>query len=39
MELGDLVTRMDKALALKIYQESQAHAKVVQILNEQGRLQ
>lgn len=39
VELGDLVARIDKILALKIYQDSAAHAKVVQILNEQGRLQ
>lgn len=39
VELGDLVARIDKTLALKIYQDSAAHAKVVQIFNEQGRLQ
>lgn len=39
VELGDLVARFDKVLALKIYQESKSHQKVIQILNEQGRLQ
>jgi hypothetical protein len=34
-----MVARFDKVLALKIYQEAKAHQKVIQILNEQGRLQ
>ncbi len=39
VELGDLVARFDKVLALRIYQEAKAHQKVIQIFNEQGRLQ
>jgi len=39
VELGDMVARFDKTLALKIYSESEAHAKVIAIFNEQGRLQ
>ena len=38
-ELGDMVGKFDKALALKIYQDAKEHGKVIQILNEQGRLQ
>ena len=37
-ELGDMVGKYDKGLALKIYQDGQIHRKVVQILNEQGRM-
>jgi clathrin heavy chain len=37
-ELGDLVAKQDKALALKIYQDGEVHNKVVQLLNEQGRV-
>lgn len=32
-ELGDMVGKYDKGLALKIYQDGQIHRKVVQILN------
>lgn len=39
VELGDMISRFDKVLALKIYSESEAHGKVIAILNEQGRLQ
>lgn len=34
-----MVARFDKVLALKVYQQAKAHQKVIQILNEQGRLQ
>lgn len=34
-----MISRFDKVLALKIYSESEAHGKVIAILNEQGRLQ
>lgn len=37
-ELGDMVARYDKGLALKIYQDGDVHKKVVQLLNEQGRM-
>ena len=37
-ELGDLVAKHDKALAMKIYKDGEVHQKVVQILNEQGRV-
>ena len=33
-----MVGKYDKGLALKIYQDGQIHRKVVQILNEQGRM-
>jgi hypothetical protein len=39
VDLGDMVARFDKVLALKIYTEAEAHNKVIAILNEQGRLQ
>lgn len=39
VELGDMISRFDKVLALKIYSESEAHGEVIAILNEQGRLQ
>lgn len=37
-EFGDTVAKYDKDLALKIYQGGQIHKKVVQILNEQGKM-
>lgn len=37
-EFGDLISKFDKTLALKIYQDGQIHKKVIQILNEQGRM-
>lgn len=37
-ELGDLISKYDKALALKVYQDGQIHKKVIQSLNEQGRM-
>ena len=39
VELGDMVGKFDKSLALKVYQDAKEHGKVIQILNEQGRLQ
>lgn len=39
MELGDMIAKQDKSLALKIYTDVGAHAKVISIFNEQGRLQ
>ena len=36
-EFGDLVSKHDKATALKIYQDGKIHKKVVQCFNEQGR--
>lgn len=37
-ELGDMVGKYDKGVALKIYQDGQIHKKVIQILNEQGKM-
>lgn len=37
-ELGDMIAKHDKALALKIYTEGKVHNKVVQLLNESGRI-
>jgi hypothetical protein len=33
-----MVSKFDKQLALKIYQDGESHNKVIQILNEQGRV-
>ena len=37
-ELGDMVNKFDKRLALKIYQDGKLHDKVVAIFNEMGRV-
>lgn len=37
-ELGDMVNKLDKTLALKIYQDGKLHDKVVAIYNEMGRV-
>jgi glutamate formiminotransferase len=37
-EFGDLVAKYDKTFALKIYQDGQVYRKVIQIMNEQGRI-
>lgn len=37
-EFGDIVGKYDKDLALKIYQGGQIHKKVIQTLNEQGKM-
>lgn len=34
-----MVSKFDKSLAMKIYSEAKEHGKVIQIFNEQGRLQ
>lgn len=38
VELGDMVNKQDKNLALKIYQDGKFHDKVVAIYNELGRI-
>ncbi len=38
VELGDMVNKLDKTLALKIYQDGKLHDKVVAIYNEMGRV-
>lgn len=37
-ELGDMISRMDKQLALKVYQDGGHHQKVIQTMNETGRV-
>lgn len=34
-----MVSKFDKNLALKVYQDGNIHKKVIQIFNEQGRMQ
>jgi clathrin heavy chain len=38
VELGDMVNKQDKNLALKIYQDGKFHDKVVAVYNELGRI-
>ena len=38
VELGDMIAKLDKQLALKVYQDGGVHNKVIQTLNESGKV-